>query len=630
MNLVTLENITKQYSDRVLLDQVNLLINSGDRIGLIGPNGSGKSTLLRIIAGDEPTDSGQLTVWGGVKIQYLSQEPDMDDRLSVMEYIFQSDAPHIRLLRQYEETSLGLQADPTNRGLQQRLNKLAAEMDRTGGWAAEADAKEVLSRLGIRSFDAEIGTLSGGQRKRVSLAQALIAPTDLLILDEPTNHIDADTISWLEGYLMNRPGALLMVTHDRYFLGRVVNRIVELDRRELVNYPGNFGQYLEQRTKRHEQMAASEKKQQALLRRELEWLHRSPMARGTKQKARSQRVLELKELSRDLGEQRVAMALASRRLGKRVLEASQLSKRYDSLELFHDLEFNLDPGDRIGIIGPNGAGKSTLLDVLTGYTLPDRGTINWGSTVHLGYYDQQSRALQDDMKVHEFIESKASLIQTDDGNRIEAAQMLEWFLFTRPEQQAKIGSLSGGERRRLYMLYTLILQPNVLFLDEPTNDLDIQTLAVLEQFLDHFSGCLIVVSHDRYFLDRNVDFLFSFEDGVLGSRYPTPYENYRLLRDEARTHAVAESSSKATSSTPKGRSDRPRKLTWKERQELGDLETRIAELEGRIKRVESSINGVGDDFMRLNALAAELEQAQASLAQVEERWLELSEIADNE
>ena len=624
MNLVTLENLFHHYGERALLEDATLLINEGDRIGLIGRNGSGKTTLLRIIAGQEAPAAGRVTVWGGVRIQYLPQDPELDDHLTVLETIFRSDAPQMRLLRDYQQVSEQLQRTPNDSNLQERLIALSSEMDRSGGWAAEAEAKTILTQLGITNFGAGVGTLSGGQRKRVALAHALIDRADLLLLDEPTNHIDADTIAWLEEYLRAVPTALLMVTHDRYFLDRVVNRIVELDRRQLVSYNGNYGRYLEQRTQRQEQLATAEKKRQNLLRQELEWLRRGAMARGTKQKARKQRVEELQKIHYDRGDERVAMALAGRRLGKRVLEAGNLSKAYGDLVLFRDLDFQLNPGDRIGIIGPNGAGKSTFLDILAGKTEPDSGRVQWGETVHLGYYDQQSEGLQDDMRVLAYVESEAPLIQTNDGHRIEATQMLEWFLFPRREQQSYVGSLSGGERRRLYLLRTLVHRPNVLFLDEPTNDLDVQTLTVLEQFLDHFDGCLVVVSHDRYFLDRNVDFLMSFEDGVLGNRYPTPYETYRRLRQEAAVPTEAQPAAKKPPTPTQTASPHSRKLSWKEQRELENLEGQITELEAKKQALTEAINAAGDDFKRLQELAAELEQLQAVLAAAEERWLELS------
>ena len=500
MNLITLENVSKQFSERRLLDRVNLQINEGDRIGLIGINGSGKTTLLRLIAGMEPPDTGAVTVRGGIRLRYLSQEPALDDSLTVLAQLFDSDWPQTRLLRDYEWATQQLQQNPASPEWQGRLAVLSDEMARTDGWATEARVKSILTRLGITDFAAPIAALSGGQRKRVALARALIDPVDLLMLDEPTNHIDAATIAWLEDYLATEPGALLMVTHDRYFLDRVVNRIIDLDRRQLVSYPGTYRRYLELSAARHEQLAAAEAKRQNLLRRELEWLRRGAQARSTKQKARKQRIEELQQLSYDRRES-VSLALAGRRMGKKVLRVEGLSKSFDGHPLFEKVDFHLEPGDRVGIIGPNGTGKSTFLNILAGQVEPDHGQIDWGDTVHLGYYDQQSRALIDRMRVIDFVEQEAPLIQAQDGRRMSAFQILEWLLFPKPQQHARIGALSGGERRRLYLLYVLMHRPNVLFLDEPTNDLDIQTLTVLEEFLDHFNGSLIVVSHDRYFLD---------------------------------------------------------------------------------------------------------------------------------
>ncbi|MBW7885214.1 MAG: ABC-F family ATP-binding cassette domain-containing protein [Caldilineaceae bacterium] len=630
MNLVTLETISKQFSERLLFDQASLLINVGDRIGLIGVNGSGKSTLLRIVAGLEAPDTGTVTYTGGVRIEYLAQEPALDDNLTVLETIFRSDAPQMRLLRDFEQTTDALQRRPHDAHLQERLIRLSAEMDRTDGWAAEANAKAVLTELGITDFDAAVGTLSGGQRKRVALARALIDRADLLILDEPTNHIDADTVAWLEEYLATTPGALLMVTHDRYFLDRVVNRIVELDRRQLVSYPGNYSRYLEQRELRHERLAEAEVQRQRMLQRELEWLRRAPMARGTKQKARKQRVEELMQIRYDGGEERVAMALATRRLGSKVLAARGLVKQFDGQSVLDGVDLVLEAGDRIGIHGPNGAGKSTLLDILAGKLLADRGTVQWGDTVQVGYYDQNSDDLRDDMRLIEFIEEEASVVRSRDGQRVEAAQMLEWFLFPRPMQYARIGSLSGGERRRLYLLRTLVHQPNVLLLDEPTNDLDIQTLAVLEEFLDHFTGCLIVVSHDRYFLDRTVDYLLALEDGRLGPRYPTPYSVFARLRQEAAAGSEAAApAKKAAQPAPQSRETaRPRRLSWKEQRELEGLEEQIAVLEERKTKLLDEINQIGDNYEYLQYLTSQLSLLDTELEAALERWFVLSEKAE--
>jgi ABC transport system ATP-binding/permease protein len=628
MNLLTLENVSKQYSERLLLDRVNLMINEGERIGLIGVNGSGKSTLLRLIAGEEEPDTGSVTVWSHRRVEYLHQEPKLDESATVLDQLFRSDSPQMQLLRDYEWTAAQIQKDPHDAALQARLVELSTEMDRTGGWAAEANAKAILTRLGIEDFDARVATLSGGQRKRVAMARALIDRADLLILDEPTNHIDAETVAWLEEYLLTTPGALLMVTHDRYFLDRVVNRIVELDRRQLVSYPGNYSQYLELRDVRHEQLAAEEQKRRKLLKRELEWVRRAPAARSTKQKARKDRVEELQKIEYDSGENTVSMTLATQRLGSKVLTARGLTKAFDDNIVVKGVDFKLEPGDRIGILGPNGAGKSTFLDMLAGKLEPDAGILEWGETVQIGYYDQESEDLDDRKRLIEFIEEEAPLIRTKDGERVEAAQMLEWFLFPRPMQWGRIGGLSGGERRRLYLLRTLVHRPNVLLLDEPTNDLDIQTLTVLEEFLDYFGGCLIVVSHDRYFLDRTVDFIIPFEDGKLGKRYPSPYITYRQLK-EADEAAVVPATIKVT--PPKNENGRPssaaRRLSWREERELEQLETQIETWEAEKAEIQQAINASGSNYARIQKLAEQLETIDASLETALERWTELAELA---
>lgn len=629
MNLLTITNLSKQYSERLLFDGANLIINEGDRIGLIGVNGSGKSTLLRLAAGLETADGGSVNVWGHVRVEYLAQEPELKDTLTVLQTIFYSDSPQMQLLRDYEETSHALQQHPDDSTLQNRLVALSTELDRTAGWAAEANAKTILTQLGITDFPALVGTLSGGQRKRVALARSLIDRADLLILDEPTNHIDAETVAWLEEYLATTPGALLMVTHDRYFLDRVVNRIVELDRRQLVSYVGNYTKYLEDHEARHDRLVAAEAKRQQLIRRELEWLRRGAQARSTKQKARTQRAQELMKIAYDSGEGRVSIALAGRRLGNTVLSAKGLTKVYDGKPILDQVDLMLEPGDRIGLMGPNGAGKSTLLDILAGKLAPDAGTVAWGDTVQVAYYDQRSADLNDQMRLIEFIENEAPLIRTKDGERIEAAHMLEWFLFPRAMQYGRIGTLSGGERRRLYLLRTLIHQPNVLILDEPTNDLDIQTLGVVEEFLDYFQGCLIVVSHDRYFLDRTVDFLISVEDGKLSGRYPTPYATYLRLREAEGKPAMPPAPPTTTpqpTATPKN-STTNRKLSWKEQRELESIEKTIAELESAKETVTATMNS-SSDYQRLQSYSEELATLDANLESTLTRWYELAALAE--
>lgn len=628
MNLITAANISKHLGERQLLQDADLLINDGDRIGLIGVNGSGKSTLLRLLAQMEPPDTGSVTVWGGVRIELLPQEPVLDEGATALGVVFGSDSPQLQLRRRYDHLSDELNAAPDDETLQAELARLAAEMERLDAWAAEANAKALLTRLGVIEFEKPVSQLSGGQRKRVALARALIHRADVLMLDEPTNHLDAETIIWLEDYVRNMPGALLVVTHDRYFLDRVVNRIVELDRRQLVSYPGNYSAYLEQRSRRQEQLAALEQKRQKLLQRELEWVRRSPMARGTKQKARKQRVDELLQLRYDSGEETVSMALAARRLGKRALAAHSLTKRYHGQTVVDQVSVRMEPGDRLGISGPNGAGKSTLLDMLAGKTAPDEGGLHWGETVRIGYYDQLGEHLDEDVTLLEFIEEEAVLIRNEAGERVEAAKMLEWFLFPRSLQRATIRSLSGGERRRLYLLRTLVHQPNVLLLDEPTNDLDIQTLNVLEEFLDRFNGCLIVVSHDRYFLDRTVDYVRFMEDGKLGPQFPGPYETASRLRRELATQEEPGAPAAPEKTPTRAATHSVRKLTWSEQRELEALESQIHVLEHDKVALMQEMAAAGEDYVMLQRLARRVDVIDGRLATAEERWLELSEIAE--
>jgi ABC transport system ATP-binding/permease protein len=629
VNLVTVDGVGRQIGERTLFRDVSLRLNTGDRIGLIGVNGSGKSTLLRIVAGIDAPESGTVTVWGGVRIQYLAQEPTLDPLDRVLDHLLRSTQPDIALLREYRQAADAVAAAPADTARLGRLNALAAEMDRTGAWNADVMARTILSRLGVPDPAAPVTSLSGGMRKRVALAGALLDPADLLILDEPTNHLDADAIAWLEEYLLTVPPALVMVTHDRYFLDRVVNRILELDRRAIVPYPGNYARYLELRAERHERLAAIEQRRQKLLRRELEWLRRAPKARTHKQRARSDRVAELAQIAVDSGDVRVAIALAGRRLGQRVLVARDLHQSYGDVAVLKGIDLDLGPGARIGIIGPNGSGKTTLLDVLAGRLPAERGTVAWGESVELGYFDQTSGALDDNLRVLEFIESRAPVITAQDGQRVTAARMLEWFLFDGAMQHARIGSLSGGERRRLYLLWTLVHRPNVLFLDEPTNDLDVPTLTVLEEFLDHFGGSLVVVSHDRYFLDRTVDELVAIEGGRFAHRYPAPYETFQRLRAEAAAGGVAApSAGAARAARARPRTDGqagPRRPTYRDRLELQRIEARIGELEARQAEIERGMVASASDYVRLQALTRAQAEVGAELDDLLARWLALSE-----
>lgn len=625
MHLVTLEGVSKRYAELELLREADLIVREGDRIGLIGVNGSGKSTLLKIISGEEDLDSGSLVIQKGKRIQYLPQDDRLNDEYTVLQQVFDSESPRVRLLKEYDETSLKLHASPADVELQQKLSQLSAEMERTGSWAAEASAKSILTKLGIDQFDKKIAELSGGQRKRVALARALIDPADLLILDEPTNHIDAETIAWLEDYLVTVPGAIIMVTHDRYFLDRITTSIIELENCKLESYSGSYNLYLEQKDDRQRLAQERETTRQNLLRKELDWLRRFPKARSTKPKARIQRVEEMLAATPPGKQRNVTIAIAGKRLGKEVLEAQGLSKSFGSLNLFQDIDFILKPGTRVGIVGPNGAGKSTFLNILAERMEADSGSIKWGKTVSLGYYDQQSQGLVEEMRLLDYIDSIAPNILRDDGYLIDAARMLEWFLFPRGQQRTTINKLSGGERRRLYLLGVLARQPNVLFLDEPTNDLDIQTLGVLEEFLDHFKGCLVTVSHDRYFLDRNVDFICNFENGKVSQNYPGPFDNYLRIKNEEKEpekKLESRSSTKPKSSSP------GKKLTRRQEEELTRLEALIEELEGQKTGLQNEMALSGSDFEKLNQLSSEEAKLDLHLEAAMAEWEALSQLLE--
>jgi ATP-binding cassette subfamily F protein uup len=639
LNLLTLQAVSKQFTERILLDQVDLRINQGDRIGLVGANGSGKTTLLRMIAGRESADEGDLTIWGGVSVQLLDQEPDLNDALSVLENLFQSDSPQMRVVRDFQRANQDLLAAPENAAHQANLVKVTEQMDRLNGWAAEARAKAILSKLGVQSspadsqvgspdaihFGQQVATLSGGERKRLALAQALLDPADLLILDEPTNHLDAETIDWLESYLLEMSTALLMVTHDRYFLQRVANRIIELDRRKLVSYSGNYSSYLTQRQQREAAEAVGARRRHSQLRRELAWLNQGIRARGTRSKHRKEQALDLLDRSQTESLPTVAIALASRRLGKRVFTGKGIRLAYGNRTILNGIDLELEPGERIGIIGPNGAGKTSLLEGLLGY-VPVEGSLDWGETVQVGYFDQQAAALQGDQpqakRIIDFVDDIAAVIRTDSGQLVDAAQILTWFLFDRPQQRARLSSLSGGERRRLNLLRALAYQPNVLILDEPTNDLDLQTLQVFEEFLDHFKGTLIVVSHDRYFLDRNVDFLMKLEGGQLSGRYPTPYESFMRLSAPTTAETRAAPRPKAVPAAP-DLSVRVAKLSYNEQREFDALSLRIAEIEAEQPALESELAQAGQDYLRLQTLSEQLSALEREYDLAIERWMEL-------
>jgi ABC transport system ATP-binding/permease protein len=630
--LLTLEAVSKQYTERPLLRDVSLAIAPGERLGVVGVNGSGKTTLLRVAAGAEPPDSGRLSTARDMRLAYLPQNPPLDPQLTVIEQLFHDDTPALRLVRAYEEAADALAQAPQDQALQARVAELVEQMDAAEAWSVEQQARTILSRLGVADLHARVGALSGGQRKRVAMARALINPVDLLILDEPTNHIDTATVAWLEEFLARSPAALLLVTHDRYFLDRVCQRIVEVDGGRLYSYPGAYSRFLELKSERQAQQASDEARRQTILKKELAWLRRGAQARTTKQQARIDRIDALQAETPEARQGAVEIGSVSRRLGKKVIELRAVGKGYGERRLIERLDLSIGGGERLGIIGPNGSGKTTLLNIIAGRVAPDAGAIEVGETVHMSYYDQESAGLDESLRVIDYVKEGAELVRTAEGSLVTAAQMLERFLFPPTAHYSLIGTLSGGERRRLYLLRKLMDAPNVLLLDEPTNDLDIQTLGVLEDYLDTFAGSVVVVSHDRYFLDRVVERTLAFEGGGI-VEYPGGYSAYAeaLARREA-SQAAAE----ATRTRPKPaaqaaqESGRPRKLTFAEARELRELERRVAALEAKQADLGARINAAGTDYQAIQRLSAELEQVSADLEAAFERWAELAEIAEGQ
>ncbi|MBB6454021.1 ATP-binding cassette subfamily F protein uup [Salirhabdus euzebyi] len=626
MSVLKAENLKKTYGEKVLFDDLSFTVEEKDRVGLIGVNGTGKSTLLKVIAGMDSAEEGQLIHAKLFRIEYLAQNPAFDENITVLDYIYYGDSPIMKTIRQYEQALTDLNEDPTNEKQQQQLFKWQQKMDEHEAWDANALAKTVLTRLGITAYSTNLMNLSGGQKKRVAIAKALIQPADLLILDEPTNHLDNQTVEWLEGFLAQYPGALMLVTHDRYFLNRVTNKIFELDQGNLYTYEGNYEIYLEKKAEREEIANKDEQKRQNTLRRELAWLRRGAKARTTKQKARIQRVEELRDRKVASSNGAVDIAIGSQRLGKKVIELKDVSKRFEDNTLIEDFNYLITPNDRLGIIGPNGSGKTTLLNMIAERISPSNGTIEIGPTVKIGYYTQENVEMDESLRVIEYIKEGAEVIKTADGDFITAEQMLERFLFSRNHQWTYIHRLSGGERRRLYLLSVLMGEPNVLFLDEPTNDLDIQTLSILEDYLDLFPGVVITVSHDRYFLDRVVDRLFAFEGSPHIRIFDGNYSDYMEVRKKEVEHeqATQRALTKELADQQAKPRNKPRKLSYKEQQEWETIEEKIANLEERLEEIQQEILKAGSDAEKAEKLFTEQQTVETELEQAMERWEELS------
>ena len=610
MILLNAEKISKGYSDRQLLDGCSLAVGQGDKIGLIGVNGTGKSTLLKVMAGVDFPDSGTVTRSGGVRVAYLPQNPEFAPETTVLQQVMTGVA----------------------------IDKARAKEAKVVQQADEYQCKSILTQLGLSDYDQPIGQLSGGQKRRVALACALAAESEVLILDEPTNHIDSEMVDWLESYLKRYQGAILMVTHDRYFLERVVNRIVELDRGKLYSYPANYSQYLELKAQREEMALATERKRQSLYRKELAWIQRGARARSTKAQFRVDRFEELKKPGYVPDQSKLEVSALSSRLGKKIIEIEQISKSFDGKVLVKDFSYNLLRGDRVGIIGPNGYGKTTLVRMICGLLEPDQGRIVRGETVRIGYFSQESFAGEDfdpTVKAIDYIRRISQEIQTPEGT-LTAAQMMEKFLFPADLQYTEIGRLSGGERRRLYLLRVLMEAPNVLVLDEPTNDLDIETLAVLEDYLEQFPGVVIAVSHDRYFLDKLMNHVFVLAGNGEVRHYTGGYADYRADVEEQRQRLAAQqrldsqplpnSSLKKTSG---GRSHQEKlKFSFKEQREYEEIDGVIAGLEEKIAQTEALIAQNASDYAALQELTAEKEELETQLAAKMERWVYLNDLAE--
>ncbi|WEG13017.1 ABC-F family ATP-binding cassette domain-containing protein [Pullulanibacillus sp. KACC 23026] len=622
MSVLIAENLTKSYGEKRLFDHLSFTIEDRDRIGLIGVNGTGKSTLLKAIAGIEPAEMGDILHAKAFKLAYLPQDPSFDKEETVLEYVFSGDSPVMKTLKAYEKALYDLEQRPEDPAVQAQFSKAQQRMDEADAWTASTLAKTILTQLGVNFFNQSVLELSGGQRKRVAMAQALIQPADLLILDEPTNHLDNSTIEWLESYLQSYPGALLLVTHDRYFLNRVTTRIFELDSGQLYRYEGNYEVFLEKKAVREEKERSNEEKRQNTLRRELAWLRRGAKARSTKQKARIDRVHALQEDEPMQKGEAMDMALGSQRLGKKVIQLEEVAKKVGTSLLFHDFDYLVVPGERLGIIGPNGSGKTTLLNLMAGRLTPDSGQIEIGETVKIGYYTQENQEINLNLRVIDYIKEVAEVVTTADGITITVEQMLERFLFPRSAQWNKISRLSGGEKRRLYLLRVLMGESNVLFLDEPTNDLDTETLSILEDYLEQFRGVVITVSHDRYFLDRVVEHLLVFNGNGQIERFEGSYSDYLEQGRELREAVVNAPKHKLSEKKPQ--KEKRKKLSYNEQKEWAEIEDKIAKLENRVNEIQLEIEKSGSDAGKAAELFREQQTAEEALEKAMDRWTELS------
>ncbi|WP_420456759.1 ABC-F family ATP-binding cassette domain-containing protein [Rubrivirga sp.] len=640
MALLTFDRVRKDYGTKPLLDDVSFVVEADEKVGVIGANGAGKTTLLRLAAGAEPPDSGRVLVTSGARVGVLAQRPDLAPGATVLDAVIAGDGPAAVAVRAYEHALAALDRRPADTDLAAEVARRSARLDAVGGWDLETQARATLDRLGLGDPEVVVETLSGGQKKRVALARALVERPDLLILDEPTNHLDTETIEWLEGLLRSWTGALLLVTHDRYFLDRVTNRMIEVGGGDVRRYVGSYGDYLEQKAAQAVVEAAEEAKRQNLATRELAWLRRGAKARTSKSKARIDRAHALLDAKPEAGPGEIEIESVSTRLGKKVVELHDVAKGFGGRTLIGGLTYTVTRDDRLGIIGPNGAGKTTLLELIAGRLAPDAGRVEAGPTVSVGYYDQESRNLAaadqqgGDRRLIDAVEEIAENVALADGSLITAAQMLERFLFPRDQHYTPVGLLSGGERRRLYLLQVLLGAPNVLLLDEPTNDLDIPTLVALEEYLDTFPGAVVAVSHDRYFLDRVAGHLLRVEGDGRVREIPGSYSAWAEIEARERDAREAAETRKATppppppsASAPSPPADGPKKLSYNETRELAMLEERIAQAEARQPELEAELAERATDADAVLALSSELAALTDQLDADVDRWAELAERA---
>jgi len=625
MNIASIENLKKTYGVKTLFENISFNITDSDKIGLIGMNGSGKTSLLKIIGGLDSPDAGEVNFFGTIRVEILAQDPDLDPDISVLNQIFRANSPEMNLVRDYETTLLALEKHPEDTPLQKRLLAFSQSMDDQNLWNLKSQVETILSQLGIHDYEKTIGLLSGGQRKRVAMASALLTPCDLLILDEPTNHLDNDTIAWLETFLLNRRGALLMVTHDRYFLDRVVNKTIELDSGNLYEYTGNYSDFLEKKADRKEIQSAIEEKRQNLYRRELSWIRRGARARTTKQKARIQRFEEIKDNAPDFSDDQFEISVGFTRLGKKVIDIEHLNKSFGPNLIISDFSAILGQNKRIGIIGKNGLGKTTLLNLIAGKLKADASEISLGETVKIGYFSQESEDMDFSLRGIDYIREKAEVMENSRGEIVTASQMMELFLFDKNSQWVYLSELSGGERRRLYLLGILMMAPNVLLFDEPTNDLDIDTLTILEAYLDEFQGAVLTVSHDRYFLDRTCDQIFAFTGDGMITKQTGNYSDY--IEKHPLDFNKKETSVEKTTK-PRVEKEKIRKpgLTYKEKQEQKELFVSLDKKEKRLDSVASLMAKITSDYTTLQELSEEKETLEDQLLEIMERLEDLENL----